>query len=427
MRVLRVYHSGRDPAHRLRERALLRAGVEVSLLVPQAWPDAGSQVSLSEEPFPVLELPVRRPGDVNRHRYDPRDLRRVLEQVKPDLLDLHEEPFSTVVHQWLQAAGDLPVVGYTAQNIDKRWPPPFHGYEKAAFERLSALYPCSRQAASVARGKGFAGQVEVLPLGVDDRTHYPGDQRHDDPVWTLLLVGRLVPEKGVVEAVEVLERVRRHHPTRLVVVGEGPEGAAAHRRAQQLGMGESVELKPWLDAAGLAEQYRRAHVVLLPSRATRTWVEQFGRVITEGQAAGCVVVGWASGSIPEVGSGWMALSPERDVAGMAAHIDRLRELPRAYERLRRGGLARAAEVSWSGVAHRQAALYDSVLTGGARPTAVTGRSAAAAEFGPPAAVAGGGRPFALPVLREDNVATRALARLVDVTASWAPDRRGRTR
>ena len=38
---------------------------------------------------------------------------------------------------------------------------------------------------------------------------------------------------------------------------------------------------------------------------------------------------------------------------------------------------------------------------------------AVADFGPPATVAGGGRPFALPVLREDTRVTRVLARTVE--------------
>ena len=149
-----------------------------------------------------------------------------------------------------------------------------------------------------ARQDGYGGLLEVLPLGVDATTLSAGDQRHDDETWTLLLVGRLVPEKGVREAVEVLARVRQVRPARLVVVGRGPVGDAVPALARELGVTDHVELVPWVDAEALAALYRRAHVALLPSRATRTWVEQFGRVITEGLASGAVVVGWASGSIP---------------------------------------------------------------------------------------------------------------------------------
>ena len=112
-------------------------------------------------------------------------------------LDIHEEPVSVAARQWLAAVpSDLPVVMYTAQNVDKRYPPPFAQYERAAHRRVAALYPCSRQAASVARGKGFSGLIEVLPLGFDDTLFCPGEQYVDDAEIVLGLVGRLVPEKG---------------------------------------------------------------------------------------------------------------------------------------------------------------------------------------------------------------------------------------
>ena len=422
MRVLRIYHGGRDPAHRVRDRALVVAGVELTTVVPTSWAEGGAEPVLSPEPFEVVELPVLRSGDVNRHRYaDPAALRQVYDRVRPDLVDVHEEPFAAVTRQWLGVLPvGVPVVGYTAQNIDKRWPPPFAQWETAALRRLAGVYPCSRQAASVLRGKGYRGLLEVLPLGVDGTTLRAGDQRHDDPEWTLLLVGRLVPEKGVREAVEVLARVRRTRPARLVVVGRGPEGDAVPALARDLGVADHVEVVPWVDAQALAELYRSAHVALLPSRATRTWVEQFGRVITEGQASGAVVVGWTSGSIPEVGAGLVPLAPEGDVAGLADRVLELAADREKYDDLRARGLARSVELAWPEVGRRQAAFYDQAARQPAGLALRPDRAAAEREFGPPAQVAGGGRPFALPVLREDTAVSRALARGVDALARLRP-------
>ena len=157
MKVLRVYHAGRDAAHRERDAALTAAGVHVTLVVPRNWPEPGHearQAGSLDSRFAVHELPVVRPGDVNRHVYaDRAHLTALLEAVRPDVLDLHEEPFSAVVRQWLRVTPpDLPVVTYTAQNIDKRFPPPFHWYERRALHRVQGIYPCSRQAASVVRG-----------------------------------------------------------------------------------------------------------------------------------------------------------------------------------------------------------------------------------------------------------------------------------
>ena len=67
-----------QPAHRARERALVAAGVDVTLVVPSSLDRAGRRGGLSREAFPIVELPVRRPGDVNRHAYaDSRALARL--------------------------------------------------------------------------------------------------------------------------------------------------------------------------------------------------------------------------------------------------------------------------------------------------------------------------------------------------------------
>ena len=183
VRVMRVYHAGRSGAQNARERALVALGANVTLVVPSAWPGPEDAERIVESRFELVELEVVRAGDVNRHRYqDPSMLARAIADVRPDLLDVHEEPFSVAARQWLRAApADLPIVMYTAQNIDKRFPPPFSGYERKALRRVIGLYPCSRQAASVARAKGFAGTVRVIPLGFDPALFRPGRQSLDDP------------------------------------------------------------------------------------------------------------------------------------------------------------------------------------------------------------------------------------------------------
>lgn len=387
MIVLRVYHAGRDAAHRARERALVAAGVDVTLVVPRAWP--GGEEALSSEPFRIVELDVKRPGDVNRHRYsDSHAIENLLADVRPDVLDIHEEPFSAAARQWLRAAPpELPVVMYTAQNVDKRLPPPFHQWEKSAHRRVAVLYPCSRQAASVARGKGFTGRIEVLPLGYDETVFRPGEQSLTDGELVLAFAGRLVPEKGVDDAVRVLAAMASERPARLVVCGEGPSVPEA----------PGVENLGRVGPEELARVYRSAHFVLVPSRPTATWTEQFGRVIVEAQASGAVVAGYDSGSIEEVGGGPALLVPTGDLEGLVARI--LELLPEEFERRRRAGIELASGRTWQRVGERQAALYGEALEGVERLPG-TSRDRARQEFGPTATLTGGARPFALPILRK---------------------------
>lgn len=418
MRVVRIYHAGRDQAHRARERALVAQGVELRLVVPTTWP--GPSGGLESEPFDVVQLEVERAGDVNRHRYsDANALCRVVSECQPDVVDVHEEPVSVVARQVLDAVGTTPVVMYTAQNLDKRWPPPFAGMERRALSRVAAFYPCSRQAASVLRGKGYRGHVRVLPLGLDPVVHHPGEQDlGSDPEIVLGLVGRLVPEKGLRDAVDVLAAVRGGRPARLLVIGEGPDQAAGRARAEQRGVADAVERQPWLDAAGLAAAYRRMHVVLVPSRATATWVEQFGRVITEGMANGAVPIGYASGSIPEVIGAEGVATPEGDVAALSATVLDLLADPPHWAALREGGLQRAAGLDWSAIAAGMVEMYDQALRAGAPGTVRPDRATAVQEFGPPARTSFSARPFALPVLRESPLAHKLLEPATDLVGRW---------
>jgi glycosyltransferase involved in cell wall biosynthesis len=417
--VLRVYHAGRSVGHRAREQALAALGANITLVVPEAWPGPENAGAIAEPHFELIELGVVRPGDVNRHRYrDPAVLAAVIAEVRPDVLDVHEEPFSLAAHQWLRAAPlDLPIVMYTAQNIDKRFPPPFSGYERAVLRRAVGLYPCSRQAASVARTKGFGGVVRVIPLGVDGTVFRPGTQSLDDQEIVLGLFGRLVPEKGVLAAVHVLARVKQVRAARLILVGDGPEGAAAMTLAGRLGIRDDVRVASWRSPEEAASLYRDVHVLLVPSVSTPSWAEQFGRVIVEGQASGAVVVGYASGAIPEVAGDAGVLVNEGDLSELSESVVTLIGNPGEWFRRRDVGLAQTQRRTWERVAADQLDLYRAVLVDPARIARPRLRSererTANAEFGPSASTPAGLRPFAFPPLNKAGRVPTLLGAAVD--------------
>jgi glycosyltransferase involved in cell wall biosynthesis len=433
LRSLRVYHGGRDRSDQARERALTASGIDLALAVPVSWPETTRHVTDFSEKVQVFQFDVSRSGDVNRHAYrDLGEIKTVIARLELDVLDVHEEPFSVASRQWLAAAPpDLPVVMYTAQNVDKRFPPPFAQYEHAAYRRVSALYPCSSQAASVARGKGFAGLIDVLPLGFDDAVFTPGSQSADADEIVLAIAGRLVPEKGVADAVEILARVNATRPARLVVVGSGPEEAAARHRASALGVADRLEIVPWQPAAELAATYRSAHVVLVPSRPTETWVEQFGRVIVEAQASGAVVAGYASGAIPEIAGDAAILTAVGAASELADDLVALTADPAEYERRRQTGIALSRTRTWTQVAQRQAELYRRVAAGEVQRVQLPAsprrrREIARAEFGPTAQTIAGTRPFALPLLRRGGRLVSALAAALDVAAELSARARPRS-
>ncbi len=129
-----------------------------------------------------------------------------------------------------------------------------------------------------------------------------------------LFVGRLVDAKGVFDAAAAWRASRLDAP--LVFAGTGPLRADLET--------SGFDVRGWVGRNDLAALYRRAAVVLMPSR----WQEPFGIVGIESLAMGTPVVGYRSGGIPE----WLeegGLVEWGDVDGMARALGRLEGLPTA--------------------------------------------------------------------------------------------------
>jgi glycosyltransferase involved in cell wall biosynthesis len=105
---------------------------------------------------------------------------------------------------------------------------------------------------------------------------------------------------------------------RLVVAGTGPEATPMRRLADELGVGERVELAGQLSRAALRDLYARSHAFVLPSER-----ESFGIAALEARAAGLPVIGMmASGVRDFVRQGVDGLLA-RDEAELSRHISRL--------------------------------------------------------------------------------------------------------
>ncbi|MCA9434387.1 MAG: glycosyltransferase family 4 protein, partial [Candidatus Omnitrophica bacterium] len=72
------------------------------------------------------------------------------------------------------------------------------------------------------------------------------------------------------------------------------------RLAETRGLGEQYERVPVLDYSELPEFLRQGTVLVLGSKPTPEWKEQFGMILIEAMACGVVVIGAKSGAIPEI-------------------------------------------------------------------------------------------------------------------------------
>ena len=147
--------------------------------------------------------------------------------------------------------------------------------------------------------------IDVLPNFVDPGHYAPAPQR--DPTRLAgLFSGPAGPDtaylfhvsnfrevKRVPELMEVLARVRRERPARLVLVGDGPARGAAVERADALGVSEAVAFLG--RRAEFVEYLQHADAFVLPSET-----ESFGVAALEAQSTGVPVFAYRVGGIPEV-------------------------------------------------------------------------------------------------------------------------------
>ena len=303
-----------------------RAELDLTLVVPSRWHEYGRSM-VAEAPLPglrirteAIRLPKAGPAKWYLHHY-PR-FGQILEDAAPDVIHLWEEPWSLVA---LQAARwrerhrpDAALVIETDQNIQRQLPPPFEQIRRHVLSQTDLLICRTKEALAVSQACGYRGRSEIVEYGIDTATFHPQDRaaaRAALGVNGLLLgyVGRLVPEKGLLDVVEGM--ARSGVEATLLLLGEGPERDAIQTRAAQLGV--AVRFFPPAAPAGVATFMASLDALVLMSRTTATWKEQFGRVIMEAHGCGIPVIGSSSGSIPGVvgRGGWIVEEGSADAFG----------------------------------------------------------------------------------------------------------------
>jgi len=151
--------------------------------------------------------------------------------------------------------------------------------------------------------------IEVIPNFVDTNHFAPATQRdrtHLDQLFTavageaveadgpiLFHVSNFRALKRVSDLMDILARVRRHVPARLVLVGDGPDHARAAQRARDLGLTQSVCFLG--KRPDFAEYLKHADAFVLPSES-----ESFGVAALEALSAGVPVCAYRVGGLPEV-------------------------------------------------------------------------------------------------------------------------------
>ena len=162
---------------------------------------------------------------------------------------------------------------------------------------------------------GITRTIQVIPNFLDGDRFRRRPPSQPDAVPRIVHISNFRPVKRIHAVVEVFRRVRASRPARLVLVGDGPEMAAARRQIHDAGLDDDVEYAG--EQQNVVEVLSRASVFLLPSAT-----ESFGLAALEAMACEVPVVASRVGGLPEViddGETGYLRAPD-DIDGMAASV-----------------------------------------------------------------------------------------------------------
>jgi glycosyltransferase involved in cell wall biosynthesis len=312
--------------------------VDLAVVTPDRWgiPELNQMLQVPEKPAAApwrqyrLPTHVYEKGNPFRFFYSPGALGRVIEEERPDIVHVEQEPESINLLQFslLKARYHYPLVFIAWEDhnpLKLGW-----GFRKVNYAVADAGIFGNKVAMERAVSFGFRKKMAVIPQYGFEIT-YDGQARLDDGRFVIGYAGRLVPEKGVLTLVEAT----RHTPNaEVLIAGEGPLAGTIRDEPH-------VKLLGWVPRTEMAAYWSQLDVMVLPSLTDRKkWVEQFGRVIVEAMAAGVPVVGSDAGRIPDTIGDAGLIFHEGDAAGLRTALDTLRTSPGRRAELREKGLAR---------------------------------------------------------------------------------------
>jgi len=184
---------------------------------------------------------------------------------------------------------------------------------------------------------GVSRFIDVVPNFVPPRT----EPRPECRAWlapcdtaVLTHISNFRPVKRVLDVMKIFEQVRKEHPARLVMVGDGPDRAEAEAYAIAHGFADEVRFTG--KTLDIGSVLACTDVFLLPSST-----ESFGLAALEAMSYGVPVVASRTAGIPEVVRHGVDgfLEPVGDVEAMAEDV--LTLLRDRSLRIRQGDAARS--------------------------------------------------------------------------------------
>ena len=294
-------------AHRqsIWENIARNSGIEVIMFVPIIWRNEyGRKVeaNLRSDVLTLKAIPTMLAGKIPLHFF--RQTSEIKEYAsQSDLTYIYNEAhFASTIQIANVISKDIIFGFHSNQNIERSYPFPFSNGEKFVFGRANFATSLSENVSKVLQSKSFSGAIGRHRFGLEDFWFEDITAMKGTP--SFVFVGRFVEEKGIDTILDAFKHIRTK--CRLTFVGAGPilrliNNSRADLRShiiETLLANTQHEMIKCLD---------EADCIIVPSKTTKSWKEQFGRVVIEGGARGVYPLVSSSGELPylvqEIGFG----------------------------------------------------------------------------------------------------------------------------
>lgn len=357
--IVASYHSKIDE--------LVKLGVDVDLIIPIKWGKMPPE-PMDAKNYRIHKLKCILSGYNHFHFY--LGLKKVIDDVKPDIFHIDEEPHSLVTYQAMRSVQGTAIkkLFFTWQNIYKRYPFPFSYIERYNYNASDIAIAGNEEAKEVLIRKGYKKEILVIPqFGTDVRTFKRLDVTilkrklvPDSRLFVIGYIGRLVKEKGLLNLLYAVHSLKEK--VFLVLVGSGPYLNTINKVIDDLNIRDRVKKIGAVPSLEVVKYMNCFDCLVLPSLTTKRWKEQFGRVLAEAMACEVPVIGSTSGEIPNVIGDAGLVFEEGNTSDLKSKIQMLMENSTLRRRLSKAGRRRVVEkFSNEQIAKATLEAYESLL------------------------------------------------------------------
>ncbi len=340
-KILIISHSSIVDIYQDKIRELAKNNsLQITLLIPSVYLEGAKLVCSGEggEGYKVEKLYAIFGKSGRQHLHFYPSLFFTLRRIKPDIIHLEEEPESLVSFETIYLSKYLrpipKIVLFTWRNLEKthkEWRllhPQRYVYpmvENYTLKNIDYLIAGNQEGSKIFKRKGYKWPIKVIPqYGVDTNKYKVLENtkslktRFGLSGFVVGYVGRLWKPKGIGTLLKAISQIDRKFT--LLLLGSGPDRNKYLELAKSLGIDNKIRMVSSVKASEVVKYLNCIDILVLPSRTTPEWKEQFGRVIIEAMACEVPVIGSSSGEIPNVIGDAGLIFKEGDVKELAGKI-----------------------------------------------------------------------------------------------------------